>query len=49
MRAFDPFDRQTDVDNPNGFTFDPTYNYAPVQRQRLLLGIRWTINTRRGQ
>jgi outer membrane receptor for ferrienterochelin and colicins len=49
MRAFDPFDRQTDVDNPHGFTFDPTYNYAPVQRQRLLLGIRWTINTRRGQ
>ena len=43
MRAFDPFDKQIDVNNPNGFTFDPTYNYAPIQRQRVLLGLRWTI------
>jgi outer membrane receptor for ferrienterochelin and colicins len=44
MRSFDPFDKQVDVDNPNGFTFDPTYNYAPMQRQRLLVGLRWTLN-----
>ena len=43
LRAFDPFDKQVHVDNPNGFTFDPTYNYAPVQRQRLLLGLRWKM------
>lgn len=41
LRAFDPFDKYVHVDNPNGFTFDPTYNYAPVQRQRVLLGVRW--------
>ncbi len=43
LRAFDPFDKQIEVDNPNGFTFDPTYNYAPIQRQRLLVGLRWRI------
>lgn len=43
LRAFDPFDKQVDVNNPNGFTFDPTYNYAPMQRQRALLGMRWTL------
>jgi outer membrane receptor for ferrienterochelin and colicins len=43
LRAFDPFDKYVDVDNPNGFTFDPTYNYAPIQRQRALLGMRWTL------
>jgi outer membrane receptor for ferrienterochelin and colicins len=40
MRAFDPFDKQVEVNNPNGYTFDPSYNYAPVQRQRLILGLR---------
>lgn len=43
LRAFDPFDKQIDLNNPNGFTFDPTYNYAPIQRQRGLLGMRWTM------
>lgn len=40
LRAFDPFDQSIGVDNPLGFTFDPTYNYAPIQRQRVLLGVR---------
>jgi outer membrane receptor for ferrienterochelin and colicins len=43
LRAFDPFDKQIGVNNPNNFTFDPTYNYAPIQRQQVLLGMRWTI------
>jgi len=43
LRAFDPFDKRVDVDNPNGYTFDPTYNYAPIQRQRVLVGMRWTL------
>ena len=43
LRAFDPFDKRVDVDNPYGHTFDPAYNYAPIQRQRLLLGLRWKI------
>lgn len=47
----DPFDRPggrywlangnpNPVTNPNGFTFDPTYNYAPMQGFRLMLGVR---------
>ncbi len=43
LRAFDPFDKHVAVDNPYGHTFDPAYNYAPIQRQRLLLGLRWKI------
>lgn len=43
LRAFDPFDKQINVNNPHGFSFDPTYNYAPIQRQRVLLGLRWTL------
>jgi outer membrane receptor for ferrienterochelin and colicins len=43
LRAFDPFDQQTDLNNPQGYTFDPSYNYAPIQRQRLQLGIRVKI------
>lgn len=29
--------------NPHGYTFDPSYNYAPVQGAKAFLGIRWTI------
>jgi outer membrane receptor for ferrienterochelin and colicins len=43
MRPFDPFDRFVDVDNPNGYTFDTTYNYAPVQGLRGFIGVRFTI------
>ncbi len=43
LRAFDPFDKQVAVDNPYGHTFDPAYNYAPIQRQRLLLGLRYKL------
>lgn len=51
----DPFDRAGgkyfDADgnprpetNPYGYTFDTTYNYAPLQGIRGLVGLRWTIN-----
>lgn len=51
----DPFDRpggkywQIDgtpnpITNPNGFTFDPSYNYAPMMGLRLLVGIRFSIH-----
>jgi outer membrane receptor for ferrienterochelin and colicins len=43
MRSFDPFDKHIAVDNPNGFTFDPSYNYAPVQGRRLFLGVRYLL------
>ncbi|HAI77437.1 MAG TPA: TonB-dependent receptor [Microscillaceae bacterium] len=50
MRPFDPFDRlafqadgsPTDT-NPQGYTFDTAYNYAPMQGIRGFLGIRYTF------
>jgi outer membrane receptor for ferrienterochelin and colicins len=46
MRSFDPFDKKADdpETNPNGYTFDPTYNYAQIQGIRVYAGIRVTIN-----
>ena len=29
--------------NPYGYTFDPSYNYAPLQGIRALLGVRWNV------
>lgn len=43
MRAFDPFDKRIQIDNPNGYTFDPSYNYAPLQGIRLFVGLRIII------
>lgn len=41
LRPFDPFDKHIAVDNPNGYTFDPTYNFAPMQGIRGFVGVRW--------
>jgi outer membrane receptor for ferrienterochelin and colicins len=43
MRPFDPFDKNIGVNNPNGYTFDSNYNYAPMQGARLFLGVRMKI------
>lgn len=45
MRPFDPFDKLADdpVSNPNGYTFDTSYMYAPLQGARAFLGLRWVI------
>jgi len=45
MRPFDPFDRQAadPVTNPNGYTFDTTYNYAPLQGIRGFFGVRYAL------
>jgi outer membrane receptor for ferrienterochelin and colicins len=43
LRPFDPFDKNIDENNPNGYTFDPSYNYAPMQGRRYFLGIRYTL------
>jgi outer membrane receptor for ferrienterochelin and colicins len=42
-RANDPFDKNLEVDNPYGLTFDPTYVYGPNQGIRGFFGIRLTI------
>ena len=43
MRPYDPFDKNVTVNNPNGYTFDPSYNYAPVQGIRSFLCLRLTF------
>lgn len=45
IRAFDPFDKTADdpVSNPNGYTFDTTYNYASLQGRRIYLGVRYNL------
>lgn len=45
MRPFDPFDKSVNdpVNNPHGYTFDPSYNYAPLQGIRGFFGLRYTI------
>ncbi len=46
MRPFDPFDRQAadPASNPNGYTFDTTYMYAPMQGRRWFFGLRFTLS-----
>jgi outer membrane receptor for ferrienterochelin and colicins len=45
MRPFDPFNQHVDdpVNNPNGYTFDTTYNYASLQGRRIFLGVRYNL------
>lgn len=45
LRAHDPFDKKVNdpIDNPQGYTFDPSYNYASLQGIRGFLGIRYTL------
>ncbi len=42
MRPNDPFDKNVNSpDNPNGYSFDPTYMYAPNQGIRGFIGVRY--------
>jgi outer membrane receptor for ferrienterochelin and colicins len=43
LRPFDPFDKNITIDNPNGYTFDTSYNYAPIQGIKAFGGIRYTF------
>lgn len=45
MRPFDPFDRNVDdpINNPNHYNFDTTYGFAPMQRIRGFLGVKYNL------
>jgi outer membrane receptor for ferrienterochelin and colicins len=45
MRPFDPFNKNVNdpVNNPNGYTFDTSYNYASLQGRRVFLGMRYNL------
>ncbi|HEY4540356.1 MAG TPA: TonB-dependent receptor [Faecalibacter sp.] len=45
MRPFDPFNNDVlnPITNPNGYTFDTAYNYAPLQGVRGFIGLRYMI------
>lgn len=46
MRPFDPFDKHVNdpVNNPNGYTFDTEYNYAPLQGIKGFMGCRFILD-----
>jgi outer membrane receptor for ferrienterochelin and colicins len=44
LRPFDPFDKNITTDNPNGYTFDPSYNYAPIQGAKGFIGVSYMLN-----
>jgi outer membrane receptor for ferrienterochelin and colicins len=46
MRPFDPFDRTAanQVTNPNGYTFDASYSYAPLISRRLVVSISYRLS-----
>lgn len=48
MRANDPFDKNVEdpVNNPYGYTFDPSYNYASMQGIRGFAGLRWLLGSK---
>ncbi len=43
MRPFDPFDKNVSINNPNNYTFDTTYGFAPMQGRRITLGLRYKL------
>ena len=45
MRPFDPFDKNVNdvISNPNGYTFDPSYNYASLQSTKGYIGLRYNL------
>lgn len=43
MRPFDPFDKRVAINNPNNYSFDPSYNYAPLQGIRAFVGVRYSF------
>lgn len=43
LRPFDPFDKHIEKNNPNGYFFDPSYNYASMQGRRLFIGLRYNL------
>jgi len=44
MRAFDPFDKNINVNNPNNYTFDPAYVYTSFQGITGFFGVRYKFN-----
>ncbi len=46
MRALDTIDKNINdpVNNPNGYTFDPSYVFASFQGIRVFFGFRFNLN-----
>ncbi len=49
LRPHDPFDRLVDdpVDNPNGYSFDPTYIYTSFQGITFFVGLRYELDKKK--
>ncbi len=46
LRPEDPFDKRVNdpLNNPYGYTFDPSYNYAPMMGRRTMVGMRLNVD-----
>jgi len=49
LRANDPFDKKIDdeIDNPNGYSFDPTYIYSSFQGITFFAGVKFEFNKKK--
>jgi len=43
LRPEDPFNKNVSENNPNDYTFDPSYNYAPIQGVKGYVGLRFVL------
>lgn len=43
LRSEDPFNKSIAENNPYNYTFDPSYNYAPIQGAKGYVGLRYTL------
>jgi outer membrane receptor for ferrienterochelin and colicins len=43
LRPFDPFNRFTNIDNPNGYTFDTTYGFTATKGISGFAGFRYVL------
>lgn len=44
LRPFDPFNRFTDIDNPNNYRFDTTYGFTTTRGITGFVGFRYTLS-----
>ena len=43
LRSFDPFNRQVNINNPNGYRFDTTYGYSPLEGVKGFIGFKYIL------
>src|SRR5205814_1139623 len=44
LRPFDPFNRETQIDNPHHYRFDTTYGFTSTQGIKGFVGLRYVLH-----